>query len=202
MRIPEQTFQGRPDPLRRRLLVATSVAGGAGIAAATVPFFASLTPSDRARALGAPVKADFATLRDGEIATVEWRGQPVWILRRTPGMIERLGKIDDLLLDPASERPQQPPYCKNPARSIRSEVFVCVALCTHLGCVPSVRTEVAPADLGARWPGGFYCPCHGSMFDLAGRVFKRVPAPLNLLIPKHTYLSDTQLLIGEDDSGA
>jgi ubiquinol-cytochrome c reductase iron-sulfur subunit len=198
----EDDTNGHPDQQRRRLLVATSVAGGAAVAATAVPFIASLTPSERARAQGAPVEADIASLGEGEIATVEWRGQPVWILRRTPDMIERLDDIDDLLLDPASEKPQQPPYCRNATRSIKPEVLVAVALCTHLGCVPTVRAEVAPPDLGPRWPGGFFCPCHGSKFDLAGRVYQRVPAPSNLVIPIHEYLSDTQLLIGEDDSGA
>jgi ubiquinol-cytochrome c reductase iron-sulfur subunit len=198
----EDDTNGHPDQQRRRLLVATSVAGAAAVAATAVPFIASLTPSERARAQGAPVEADIASVGEGEIATVEWRGQPVWILRRTPDMIERLDDIDDLLLDPASEKPQQPPYCRNATRSIKPEVLVAVALCTHLGCVPTVRAEVAPPDLGPRWPGGFFCPCHGSKFDLAGRVYRRVPAPSNLVIPKHKYLSATQLLIGVDDSGA
>ncbi|NMG29977.1 ubiquinol-cytochrome c reductase iron-sulfur subunit [Aromatoleum evansii] len=196
----EHDADGHPDPLRRRLLVATSVAGGAAVAATALPFIASLTPSERARALGAPVEADIAKLRDGEMTTVEWRGQPVWILRRTPEMIERLDDIDDQLLDPASVKQQQPPYCQNAARSIKPEIFVAVGLCTHLGCVPTFRPEVAPRDLGKTWSGGYYCPCHGSKFDLAGRVYKHVPAPSNLVIPKHKYLSDTQLLIGKDDS--
>lgn len=198
----EHDTNGHPDPQRRRLLVATSVAGGAAVAATAVPFIASLTPSERARAQGAPVEADFARLGAGEMTTVEWRSQPVWILRRTPDMIERLGKIHDLLLDPASAQPQQPSYCQNATRSIKPEVLVAVGICTHLGCIPSYRPEVAPPDLGKDWPGGFFCPCHGSKFDLAGRVYQRVPAPSNLVIPKHKYLSDTQLLIGQDDSGA
>lgn len=191
-----------PDPQRRRLLVATSAAGGAAVAAGAVPFIVSLTPSDRARALGAPVEANIAKLGDGEMTTVEWRGQPIWILRRTPDMIEGLERIYELLLDPASQRLQQPPYCQNATRSIKPDVFVAIGLCTHLGCVPTFRPELSPRDLGQPWPGGYYCPCHGSKFDLAGRVFKHVPAPSNLVIPKHKYLSDTQLLIGQDDSGA
>lgn len=191
-----------PDSQRRRLLVATSAAGGAAAVATAIPFVASMAPSERARALGAPAEADIAKLGDGEMTTVEWRGQPVWILRRTPDMIERLGRIDALLLDPTSEKPQQPDYCRNATRSIKPEVLVAVGICTHLGCVPTYRPEVGPPDLGRDWPGGYYCPCHGSRFDLAGRVYKDVPAPLNLVVPKHKYLSDTRLLIGEDDSQA
>lgn len=201
MQLEEHT-NGHPDSRRRRLLVATSVAGGAAAVATAIPFVASMAPSERARALGAPAEADIAKLGEGEMTTVEWRGQPVWILRRTPEMIERLGRVDALLLDPTSEKPQQPGYCRNPTRSIKPEVLVAVGICTHLGCVPTFRQEVGPPDLGRDWPGGYYCPCHGSRFDLAGRVYKDVPAPLNLVVPKHKYLSDTRLLIGEDDSQA
>ncbi len=153
------------------------------------------------RSAGAPVEADLSKLSPGQLATVEWRGKPVWILHRTPEMIERLGRFDRLLLDPASARTQQPKYCGNPLRSIRPEWWIAVALCTHLGCVPSVRKDVAPADLGPDWPGGFYCPCHGSKFDFAGRVFRNVPAPLNLEVPRHRFLSDAVALIGADEAG-
>lgn len=184
---------------RRRLVVATSAFGGIAAVGAVIPFVASMAPSERARSAGAPVEADLSKLEPGQLTTVEWRGKPVWILRRTPEIIERMRRIDQLLLDPASERRQQPEYCRNPLRSIRPELWIAVALCTHLGCVPSVRREVAPADLGPDWPGGFYCPCHGSKFDFAGRVFRNVPAPLNLEVPPHKYLSDTVLMVGQDD---
>jgi ubiquinol-cytochrome c reductase iron-sulfur subunit len=190
-----------PNAMRRRLVVATTVVGGAGLVASAVPFVASMAPSERARSAGAPVEADLSKLEPGQLATVEWRGKPVWILHRTPEMIERLGRFDRLLLDPASARTQQPEYCRNPLRSIRPEWWIAVALCTHLGCVPSVRKDVAPADIGPDWPGGFYCPCHGSKFDFAGRVFRNVPAPLNLEVPRHTFLSDAVALIGEDEAG-
>ncbi|MFH1873293.1 MAG: ubiquinol-cytochrome c reductase iron-sulfur subunit [Pseudomonadota bacterium] len=186
---------------RRRLVLATTLAGGAGLAASALPFIASMTPSERARSAGAPVEADISRLEPGQLGTVEWRGKPVWILRRTPAIIDRLGSIEHLLLDPASTRGQQPAYCRNPLRSVRPEFWVAVALCTHLGCVPAVRKDVAPADLGPDWPGGFYCPCHGSKFDFAGRVFRNVPAPLNLEVPRHKYLSDAIVLLGADDSG-
>lgn len=186
--------------VRRRLVVATSAVGGMAVVATAIPFVASMAPSERARAGGAPVEADLAKLGLGELATVEWRGKPVWVLMRTPEMIAGLGRDKALLLDPESARPQQPAYCRNELRSIRPEYWVAVALCTHLGCVPTFRKEVAPADLGPDWPGGFYCPCHGSRFDLAGRVFKNVPAPLNLEIPRHKFLSDRKLLIGSDDA--
>jgi len=189
------------DATRRRLVVATSALGGMSVVAAAIPFVASMAPSERAHSAGAPVEADLSKLEPGQLATVEWRGKPVWILRRTPEMIERLGRIDRLLLDSASTRRQQPEYCRNALRSIRPEWWIAVALCTHLGCVPSVRRDVAPADLGADWPGGFYCPCHGSKFDFAGRVFRNVPAPLNLEVPRHKFLSDAVVLVGEDDAG-
>ena len=160
-----------------------------------------MAPSERVRSAGEPVEVDFPKLAPGELMTLEWQGKPVWILHRTSEMIERLETLDTRLSDPKSEKPQQPEYCRNPSRSRKPYYCVAVAICTHLGCVPTFRKEVAPADLGSEWPGGFYCPCHGSKFDFAGRVFRNVPAPLNLEVPRHKYLADTRLLIGEDQDG-
>jgi ubiquinol-cytochrome c reductase iron-sulfur subunit len=180
---------------RRFLLRVTAGLGGIYTLAAAYPFLASMAPSARARAEGAPVEADIAGIAAGELQTVAWRGKPVWILRRTPQMLALLSNHDDLLADPQSrETSQQPSYCKNPARSIQPEWFVCIGICTHLGCSPTARL----AQEAGQWPGGFFCPCHGSKFDLAGRVFKNVPAPLNLEIPPYRYLSPSRLLIGED----
>ncbi|AHF02827.1 ubiquinol-cytochrome C reductase [Marichromatium purpuratum 984] len=188
---------------RRRLLVAaTSAVGAVGAGFALVPFVASMNPSARARAAGAPVEADISKIEPGALLRVKWRGKPVWVVHRTPKMLEMLASNDSNLVDPASEVPQQPEYCQNPTRSIKPEYLVAIGICTHLGCSPTYRPEFAPEDLGADWKGGFFCPCHGSRFDLAARVFKGVPAPTNLVIPKHTYLNDTTLLIGEDGSAA
>ena len=188
-----------PDLARRRVLVgATTALGAVGVVMATVPFVASMLPSERAKVAGAPVEADISKLEPGALLTVEWRGKPVWILRRTDEMLQLLEKDHQRLSDPESEVLQQPAYCKNPTRSIKPEYLVTVGICTHLGCVPTFRPEVAPADLGSGWLGGFYCPCHGSKFDLAGRVYRGVPAPTNLVIPRHNYLSDFKLLIGTD----
>lgn len=188
-----------PDLARRRVLVgATTALGTIGVAVATVPFVASMLPSERAKVAGAPVEADISKLEPGVLLTVEWRGKPVWILSRTDEMLQLLEKDHQRLSDPESEVLQQPTYCKNSTRSIKPEYFVSVGICTHLGCVPTFRPEVAPADLGSGWLGGFYCPCHGSKFDLAGRVYKGVPAPTNLVIPRHHYLSDFKLIIGTD----
>lgn len=187
---------------RRRLLLQTTSATGGAIALwATWPFLESLAPSERAKAAGAPVQASFAGLGEGEMQTVEWRGKPVWILRRSPAMLAALGKHDDLLSDPQSLRDQQPEYCRNPTRSIKPGVLVVVGICTHLGCSPLLR-PVGPGaeDLGADWPGGFLCPCHGSKFDLAARVFRNVPAPSNLEVPPHRYVADTSIVIGEDQT--
>ncbi|MDD5250335.1 MAG: ubiquinol-cytochrome c reductase iron-sulfur subunit [Rhodocyclaceae bacterium] len=187
------------DKARRRFLLrATAGLGCAYSLAAAYPFFASLEPSARARAAGAPVEADLNGIGAGELRTVPWRGKPVWILRRTPDMLAALGGHDALLVDPASRVDQQPPSCRNPTRSLEPEWFVCIGICTHLGCSPTLRLREAGADLGADWPGGFLCPCHGSKFDLAGRVFKGVPAPTNLEIPPYRYLTPTRLRIGED----
>jgi ubiquinol-cytochrome c reductase iron-sulfur subunit len=184
---------------RRDLLIATSVVGAAGTVYTLVPFVASLNPSERAKAAGAPVEVDVSTLEAGGIKTVEWRGKPVWIVNRTEEMIAGLDKHNDLLADPASEVEMQPGYAKNSARSLDKKALLVVeGVCTHLGCSPTFRKEVAPVDLGAEWPGGFYCPCHGSKFDLAGRVFKGVPAPINLRVPPYKYLADGKILIGAD----
>lgn len=187
------------DDGRRRWLVAATATGGAGVVATSVPFIASMAPSERARAFGAPVDVDVRSLKPGELLTVEWRGRPVWVLRRTPEMLAALRANDGRLADPLSNRrEQQPAYARNEWRSIKPEVAVLVAICTHLGCIPSFRPQPGAADIGASWPGGFYCPCHGSKFDLAGRVFKNVPAPSNLEVPPHRYRSDSVLLIGEE----
>ncbi len=188
---------------RRRFLgVATGITAGVGAVFTAVPFVASWQPSARARALGAPVDIDISKLEDGALMKVVWRGKPVSILRRSTVMLERLEaeKVD--LRDPASEEEQQPDYCRNEFRSIKPNVLVIVSNCTHLGCVPTSRFEVAPADLGPDWVGGFFCPCHGSKFDLSGRVFAGVPAPLNLLVPPYRYLDDNTLRIGEGTEAA
>lgn len=191
------------DPKRRRLLVtATSVVGAVGVAYLAVPFIASMQPSARAKAAGAPVEADISKLEPGQKMTVEWRGKPVWLVRRTKQNLEDLPTLDSKLRDPHSEEPQQPPYAKNEYRSIKPGILVLVGICTHLGCSPTYRPEIAPEDLGPDWKGGFFCPCHGSRFDLAGRVFDGVPAPLNLVVPPYRYLTDTRVRIGEGQGAA
>jgi ubiquinol-cytochrome c reductase iron-sulfur subunit len=190
------------DLSRRHFIgIATAVTGGVGTVFAAIPFISSWRPSARAQALGAPVEVDIGKLEVGALLKVSWRGKPVWILRRTQEMLDTLPRLDAVLRDPDSEQPQQPSYAKNEHRSIKRELLVTVGSCTHLGCAPVERFDIAPADLGPDWIGGFYCPCHGSKFDLAGRVYSGVPAPLNLLVPPHRFLSDTVLLIGSD-SGA
>ena len=189
---------------RRFLLAATTVAGGAAVAGASVPFVASMLPSERAKAGGAPVDADFAKLVPGEQITVGWRGKPVWILRRTEAMLKALEDSDHRanLIDPDSKvASQQPAYVRNAFRSIKPEYLVVVPLCTHLGCAPSFRPDAASGNLGPKWPGGYYCPCHGSKFDLAGRVYRNVPAPANLVVPPHHYASATTIRIGEGPGG-
>lgn len=189
-----------PDPLRRRILLTASWGlGGVGLGFVSIPFIRSMLPSQRERVAGAPVEVALPEV-PGDLTTVAWRGRPVWVLHRTDEMLARLGGHDDRLRDPRSTQPQQPDYARNAVRSIDPRYFVAIGICTHLGCVPLLRGEAGAADLGSDWPGGFFCPCHRSRFDLAGRVFKRVPAPLNLEIPPHTYLSATRLLIGQDGS--
>lgn len=190
------------DPQRRRLLtLITTGLGAVGGLIAAIPFVRSMTPSARAKAAGAPVEVDISRLETGELMTIEWRGKPVWILKRTPEMLESLKQDEALLADPKSSvEDQQPKYAKNETRSIKPEILVLVGICTHLGCSPRRAPAGANPDfsLGSDWPGGFFCPCHGSKFDLAGRVFKNVPAPTNLVVPKHSYVTDTQLAIGID----
>jgi ubiquinol-cytochrome c reductase iron-sulfur subunit len=189
-----------PDLRRRHFLTtSTAIVGAAGVAAATWPFIVSWQPSERSLAGGTPVIADVSKLEPGQQITVQWRRLPVWALRRTPEMLATLANLTDELRDPESRvESQQSNYARNPHRSIRPEYLVVVAICTHLGCVPIFRPDVAPADLGPAWLGGYFCPCHGSRFDLAGRVFKGVPAPTNLLIPPHRYVSDTLIEVGFD----
>ncbi|HEX8989215.1 MAG TPA: ubiquinol-cytochrome c reductase iron-sulfur subunit [Rhodocyclaceae bacterium] len=182
---------------RRFLLRATLGVGGACSLAALYPFIASFEPSARARAEGAPVETDIGGILPGGLYTVPWRGKPVWVLHRTPQMIASLASDQALLADPDSKNSdQQPKYCVNQGRSIKPEWFVCVGICTHLGCSPTLREGAG--ELGPDWPGGFFCPCHGSKFDLAGRVFHNVPAPANLVIPPYSFLSPTRIRIGED----
>ncbi|MEO5701109.1 MAG: ubiquinol-cytochrome c reductase iron-sulfur subunit [Casimicrobiaceae bacterium] len=187
---------------RRFLIGATSVVGGMGAVAAAVPFMISMAPSERARAAGAPVEIDISKIEPGQKIDVEWRGKVVWILDRTPQMLATLPKLDPRLADPNSTVPQQPPYCTNETRSIKPAIWVAVGICTHLGCSPTFRPDIAPADLGPDWLGGFFCPCHQSKFDLAGRVYKGVPAPTNLVVPPHKYVGDTRIIIGEDSAKA
>lgn len=187
---------------RRFLTNTTAVVGAVGAGFVAVPFLASWAPSERAKTAGAPVEVDISKLQEGQLLTVEWRGKPVWIIKRTQQNLEDLTTLEDKLRDPASVNDQQPEYAANPTRSIKPQVVVMVGICTHLGCSPTYRPEMAPADLGNDWKGGFFCPCHGSKFDLAGRVYKGVPAPLNLEIPPHFYKSDRTILIGEDGGAA
>jgi ubiquinol-cytochrome c reductase iron-sulfur subunit len=183
---------------RHFLTVATVVTGGAGAIATAVPFVASFKPSARAQALGAPVTVDISKLEPGALLRVEWRGRAIYVVHRTEEMLGTLDKDVGLLEDPESEESTQPEYAKNEHRSVRPAFLVLEGVCTHLGCAPMPRFEVAPVDLGAEWPGGFYCPCHGSKFDLAGRVFAGVPAPTNLPVPPYRYINDNTILIGSD----
>jgi len=186
---------------RRFLTVATSVVGGAGAVAVAVPFIASWNPSARAKNAGAPVEVNIRKAEPGQIVRVKWRGKPVWVVRRTPDMLEELGNIEDRLRDPKSEEPQQPAYAQNQYRSIKDEFFVAVGICTHLGCSPSYLSN----GMGEHVEGvesGFFCPCHGSKFDVAGRVFSGVPAPLNLVVPPHYFIDDNTILVGEDKGQA
>ena len=192
------------DASKRTWLIVSGCAGAVGGAFTAVPFVSSFQPSERAKAAGAPVEVDITALKPGEKVTVEWRGKPVWILKRTPQMLASLDKVEDQLADPKSERKAYPTpeYAQNQHRSIKPEVFVAVGICSHLGCSPSDRLQPgAQPSLPDDWQGGFLCPCHGSTFDLAGRVFKNKPAPDNLEVPPYMYLSDSRLLIGDDRKG-
>ncbi len=185
------------DKNRRKFLTGvTSGVGAAGAVLAAVPFVASMTPSAKARAAGAPVQVDISGLEPGKLLKFEWRGKPVWVVRRTPEMLESLTKVSGELADPNSEEEQQPAYAQNEARSINPEVLVLVGLCTHLGCSP--LEKLSPGEIDSEWEGGFFCPCHGSKFDLAGRVYKGVPAPTNLEVPPHRFLSENLVEVGVD----
>ena len=187
---------------RHFLTVATVVTGAAGAIATAVPFVASFKPSARAQALGAPVTVDISKLEPGAMTRVEWRGRAIFVVNRTEEMLGTLAKDVDRLKDPDSEDSVQPEDAKNDHRSVRPEFLVLEGVCTHLGCAPLPRFEVAPADLGPSWPGGFYCPCHGSKFDLAGRVFAGVPAPANLTVPPYRFINDSTILIGSDSGNS
>ena len=190
------------DKDKRNWMIGTAVVGGAGVAAVVVPFVSTFSPSERAKAAGASVEVDISAIKPGEKITVEWRGKPVWILKRTPEQLAELPKLDGLLADPQSKRnPGEltPAYARNVSRSIKPETLVVVGICSHLGCSPSDKLAAGPQpSLPDNWAGGFLCACHGSTFDVAGRVFKNKPAPDNLEVPPHMYLSETRLLIGED----
>lgn len=192
----QQVNQGK----RRFLVAATAAVGGVATVAVATPFVMSMLPSERAKAAGAPVEVDISRIAPGSMLTVEWRGKPVWIVSLTPEMGATLDKQDDKLSDPNLDVEQQPEYCKNATRSIKPNLAVMVGICTHLGCSPTPKLQPG-GDMGADWVGGFFCPCHGSKFDLAGRVFKGSPAPINLEVPPHKYLSDSVLLIGDDSKG-
>lgn len=188
---------------RRVLTLATTAIGGIGAAFVAVPFLKSWLPSERAKSAGAPVEVDISKLKAGDLLRIEWQGKPVWILHRTPEMLAILKAMDPKkLVDADSTKyKQQPSYATNEFRSIRPELLVLVGICTHLGCSPTFRPELSPVDLGAAWQGGFFCPCHGSRFDLAGRVFTGLPAPTNLVVPKYQYIDDNKLIIGDDTVG-
>jgi len=184
---------------RRMLLAATAAMGSVGAAYVAIPFVMSMDPSEKAKAAGAPIDVDISKLEPGQLMTLEWRGKPVRVLRRNEQMLKMLPKLDSVLLDTKSdELSQQPVYAKNPQRSINPEYMVMVGIWTHLGCSPTYRPEFAPPDLGPDWKGGFFCPCHGSTYDLAGRVYAGVPAPSNLVVPPHHFVSATRLLVGVD----
>lgn len=191
-----------PDQEKRKWLIATTIAGGVGVAGLAIPLVSTFAPSEKAKAAGAPVEIDIGGMSPGELRTTEWRGKPVWVVRRTPEMIEALSQHDMQLADPNSERkPYEftPEYARNIYRSIKPEYLVVVGICTHLGCSPVEKFQTGGSQsLPSDWPGGFFCPCHGSTFDLSGRVFKNKPAPDNLVVPPHMYISDIKILIGKD----
>ena len=190
----QQINQGR----RRFLTLATGAAAGAAGAGVATPFILSFFPSEKAKAAGAPVEIDVSRIEPGQLITAEWQGKPIWVLNRTDAQQKELPALDGELVDPKSEVEHQPAYAQNELRSIKPNIFVAIGICTHLGCSPTFRPDVAPADLGPQGKGGFFCPCHGSKFDLAGRVYKGVPAPTNLVVPPYKYLSDAVILVGDD----
>jgi ubiquinol-cytochrome c reductase iron-sulfur subunit len=187
---------------RHFLTVATVVVGSVGVVMAAVPFVSSMEPSARAKSLGGPVDIDVSKIEPGGMIKAKWRGKPTWVVQRSQTALKQLPSNDSLLRDPDSDEPQQPPYAKNEWRSIRPELFVVIGICTHLGCSPLYVPQPGDPSVGPSWPGGFHCPCHGSLYDLAGRVFKNVPAPLNLPVPRHFYASDKVVRIGEDPQGS
>lgn len=187
---------------RRFLVAATSLVGAVGAIGVATPFIKSWNPSAKAKAAGAPVKVNISKLEPGQQVIVEWRGNPVFVVRRTQAMLENIRKLDDKVRDPSSEEPQQPAYAKNQFRSIREDILVLVGICTHLGCSPKFLPEVKPMDFDSQWTGGYHCPCHGSKFDLAGRVYKGVPAPINLQVPPYMYEGDDILTVGVDEETA
>ena len=194
---------GVVDQSKRQFLTsALTVVGTVGAGFIAVPFLAQMQPSTKAEAAGAPVEIDIGKMETGQLIRAEWRGKPVWVLNRTPDVLRILENETDHLRDPLSQESTQPSYSENPLRSIKPEVFIVVGLCTHLGCSPTFRPETAPPDLGPDWKGGFFCPCHGSFFDLAGRVYRGVPAPTNLVVPPHRYVTDSLIVIGEDQQEA
>ena len=190
------------DRTRRNLIIATTAAGSAASVGVAVPFVVSMWPSERAKAAGAPVEVDISRMEPGELKVIEWRGKPVWVIRRTKEMVDSLKAVAGKLTDPGSRSSAQPDYAKNEQRARKPEYMVMEGVCTHLGCSPQLKTAAAKAEMGTDWTGGFYCPCHGSKFDYAGRVFKGAPAPLNLPVPPHVYLTDSTILIGDDKKGA
>lgn len=194
----KETDQGK----RQFLVAATTVAGGVAAGAAAVPFVASMLPSERAKAAGAPVEVDLSVIAPGERVTIEWQGKPVWVVRRTKEMLDSIRGNDGNVADPQSKKKMQPEYATNEMRAIKDEYLVVVGICTHLGCSPVSKFAKQAEAFDPNWQGGFYCPCHGSLFDLAGRVFKNKPAPDNLLVPPYKYLSDTRIVVGEDAKGA
>jgi len=187
---------------RQFLTTALSVVGAVGTGYLAVPFLSQMQPSAKAMAAGAPVEVDISKMETGQLIRIAWRGKPVWVLNRTPEVLATLVTLDSKLADPQSAESNQPELSKNSLRSIKPEIFVAVGLCTHLGCSPTFRPEVAPNDLGPDWKGGFFCPCHGSWFDLAGRVYRGVPAPTNLEVPPYRYITDTLIIIGEDSEAS
>jgi len=188
---------------RRVLTAAATVVGGIGVAYVATPFILSMDPSAKAQAAGAPIDVDISKLQYGQLMTVEWRGKPIWILRRNEEMLNRIEDVSDQVRDPESEElSQQPHYAKNKFRAVNPEFMIMIGLCTHLGCAPTFRPELAPDDLGAQWQGGFFCPCHGSTYDLAGRVYLGKPAPSNLVVPPYRYVTNTRILIGVDPERA